>query len=170
MKVNKLSKILIILISLLTTNIHASAESKKLIYEDSRQGSSWSVYLLDKKLIKEIELGGETRRLYLVNEEINSSYDGIRQQTNLVQCSTSQPFIAFKDEYEQQMAIIHYINPGGEMFGYNTGDHWTYWAVCHDLFSPREYDLKLRANELGYSTKLESQQLEIPYELLQYLK
>jgi hypothetical protein len=170
MKVSKLIKLFIALIWLFNINIIAQAESKKLIYEGSRQGSSWSVYLLNKKLIKEIELGGEIRRLYLVNEEVNRSYDGVHQQTNLVQCSTSQPFIAFKNEYEPQMAIIHYINPGGEMFGYDTGDHWTYWAVCHDLFSSWEYDLKLRATQLGYSTKLESQQLEIPNELLQYLE
>jgi hypothetical protein len=169
MKIGKLTLIFVTLTLLLNTNIIAQAESKKLIYEGMQQGISWSVYLLNKKFVKEVKLGGETRRLYLVDEEIKSD-DGVRQQTNLVQCSTSEPFIAFKDEYEPQMAIIDYLNPGGEMFGYNTGDHWKYWAVCHDLWKPWEYKLDLKASQFGYSGKLESQQIEVPYGLLQYLK
>ncbi len=58
------------------------------------------------------------------------------------------------------MAIIHFINPGGDMYGYNTGDHWTYWSVCHDLWQPWKYNLKSQAIELGYSTKLESKQID----------
>ena len=163
-------KIFIAIIWLLNIDILAQAESKKLIYEGARQGTEWAVYLLNKKLVKKVELGGETRRLYLVNLEINNSYDGVTKQTNLIQCSTSQPFVAFKSDYEQQMAIIHFINPGEEFYGYNSGSHWTYWAVCHDLWQPWEYKLDLKASQFGYSGQLESNQIEIPYGLLQYLK
>jgi hypothetical protein len=68
------------------------------------------------------------------------------------------------------MAIIHFINPGEEPGGYNSGSHWTYWTVCHDLWQPWEYNLNYKATQLGYSTELKSEQMEIPYGLLQYLK
>lgn len=170
MKINKLIKIFISVTWLLTASINASAQSKKLIYEGSRQGTSWSVYLLNKEPVKKIERGGETKQLYVVDLETNSSYDGVSQQTNIVQCSTSEPFIAFKNNYDTSMAIVHYINPGGEMYGYNTGSNWIYWAVCHDLYSPWEQDLSAKATQLGYSTKLGSQQVEMPYVLFQNLK
>ena len=76
MKISKLTQIFVALTLVLNTNIHAQAESKKLIYEGARQGSSWAVYLLNKKLVKKVELGGETRRLYLVDLEIDNSYSG----------------------------------------------------------------------------------------------
>lgn len=170
MKVGKLIQIFIVLLWLFNTNINAKANSKKLIYEGMRQGFSWSVNLLNKKFVKEVKLGGETRRLYLVDIEVSSSHDGVSQGTNLIQCSTSQPFVAFKDDYERQMAVIHFINPGEEPSGYHTGSHWTYWVVCHDLWQPWEYKLDLKASQFGYSGDLESEQIELPYGLLQYLK
>ena len=170
MKINQLIPTSIFFTWLLSASIDAPAQSKKLIYEGLRQGTSWSVYLLNKEPVKQIERGGETKQLYVVNLETDSSYDGISQQTNIVQCSTSQPFIAFKDDYDTAMAIVHYINPGGEMYGYNTASNWIYWAVCHDLYSPWDYDLTSKATQLGYSTELGSQQVEMPYVLLQYLE
>lgn len=170
MKFDKLIKIFIAIIWLLNTNIIAQAESKKLIYQGMQQGISWSVYLLNKKFVKEVKLGGETRRLYLVDEETKVSDGEVGQQTILIQCSTSQPFVAFEDSYDQQMAIFHFINPGEEPGGYNSGSHWTYWTVCHDLWKPWEYKLDYKASQLGYSGQLESQQIEVPYGLLQYLK
>ena len=169
MKISKLTQIFIALTLVLNTSIIAQAESKKLIYEGMRQGISWTVYLLNKKFVKEVKLGGETRRLYLVDlgDEKTNSSNGTKM---LVQCSTSQPFVAFKDSYEQQMAVIHFINPGEEPGGYNSGSHWTYWAVCHDLWKPWEYKLDLKASQFGYSGQLENQQIEVPYGLLQYLK
>ena len=122
MRISKLIKTFIALTLLLNIRIDAQADSKKLIYKGMRQGISWSVYLLNKKFVKEVKLGGETRRLYLVDlgdEKTNSSND----TKMLVQCSTSQPFVAFKDDYEQQMAVIHFINPGEEPSGYHTGSH-----------------------------------------------
>jgi hypothetical protein len=159
MKISKLIKPFIVLIWLLNINILVRSQSKQLIYEGASQGTEWSVYLLDKN-----------RRLYLVNLEIDNSYSGNSQQTNLIQCSTAQPFVAFKDDRDRHMAIIHYINPGEEPYGYNSGSHWNYWAVCHNLFDAWKYNLNLKANQLGYSTKLNSEQIEIPSELLQYLK
>ena len=165
MKISKLTQIFIALTLVLNANIIAQAESKKLIYEGMRQGISWTVYLLNKKFVKEVKLGGETRRLFLVDEEINSSNGGVSRNTNLIQCSTSEPFVAFKDDYEQQMAVIDFINPGDELSGHRTGSDWTYWAVCHDLWKPWEYDLNYKAKQLGYSTQLENQQIEVPYGL-----
>lgn len=169
-KIGKLIQTFSVITLLLNTKIFVQAESKKLIYEGMRQGSSWSVYLLNKKFVKKVKLGGETRRLYLVDKEINSNDGNVSQNTNLIQCSTSQPFVAFKNDYEQQMAIVHFINPGEEPYGYNSGSHWLYWAVCHDLWKPWEYKLDLKASQFGYSGQLESQQIEVPYGLLQYLK
>ena len=140
------------------------------MYQGMRQGISWTVYLLNKKFVKEVKLSGETRQLYLVDEETKVSNGEVSQQTILIQCSTSQPFVAFKDSYEQQMAIIDFINPGEEPGGFNSGSYSTYWIVCHDLWQPWEYDLNYEATQLSYSTELKSEQIEIPYGLLQYLK
>ncbi|PPS43923.1 hypothetical protein [Chroococcidiopsis sp. TS-821] len=162
--------VFITLVGILSISTSVQAEGKKLIYESSRQGIEWKVYLVNKRLVKKLELGGENRRLYLIDLEVNSSYDGITRQTNLVQCSTSKPFVAFKSDFEQQIAVIDVINPGGSPYGYNSGSHWIYWAVCHNLWQPWDYDLESRATRLGYSTELESEQIQIPYGLLQYLK
>lgn len=170
MKLEKIASICIATLACLNINLTASADNKKLIYSGFRQGVSWEVYLLNKKFVKEIETGGETRRLYLVDTEINNSYSGISRQTNLVQCSTSEPFIAFKDDYSPGSAVIDFINPGGEMYGYNTGTHWQYWVVCHNLWQPWEYNLEYKAIQLGYSTELKTEQTRIPYGLLQYVE
>jgi hypothetical protein len=39
-----------------------------------------------------------------------------------------------------------------------------------NLISAWEYNLKSQAIQLGYSTELKSQQIEMPYGLLEYLK
>jgi len=172
MKLGRLTGIVIALawVFNLTTHNPVFAETKRLIYEDTRQGISWKVYLLNKKFVKEVELGGETRRLYLIDVEIDNSESGVSQQTNLIQCSKSQPFVAFKDEYISGMAIINFINPGGETYGYNAGTHWEYWAICHDIWQPWKRDLVFQARQLGYSTELNSEQIRIPYELMQLLR
>lgn len=170
MKINQLIITFLVLIGLLNIGSDAQEESKKLIYGGARQGTEWTVYLLNKKLAQEVNLAGETRRLYLVDLEIDNSDDGISRKTNLIQCSTIEPFIAFKDDYEQQMAVINFLNLGGEIYGYNSESHWLYWAICHDIFSAWEYDLKSQALQLGYSPKLKSQQIRIPYGLMQNLK
>ena len=160
-------------IAVLLTAIMASntqAESKRLISQGSHMGTSWKVYLLNKKFVKEVKLGGETRKLYLAEMEINNSYSGTSKRTSLFQCSTSAPFVAFKDDAMRGLAIIHYINPGGEWFGYNVGDHQQYWAVCHDLWELPTEQWTVQAKKLGYSTDLKSEQIEIPYELMQSLK
>ena len=126
MKIGKLTLMFVALTLVLNTNIIAQAESKKLMYQGMRQGISWTVYLLNKKFVKEVKLSGETRRLYLVDEETKVSNGEVSQQTILIQCSTSQPFVTFKDSYEQQMAIIDFINPGEEPGGFNSGSYSTY--------------------------------------------
>lgn len=170
MKITQIGTIFLILIFLASATISARSQSKKLMYRGARQGTEWTVYLLNKKLVQTVELGGETRKIYSIDLEIDNSYSGISQQTNLVQCSTSQPFIAFKDSDREKVAILHFLNPGGEQFGYNSDSHSIYWIICHELWQPWEYDLKSQAVELGYSTRLESQQIEIPYGMLQDLK
>jgi len=170
MNVAKLAGIVMALAWSLNCNTQIQAETKKLIYEDARQGTSCQVYLLNKKFVNKVTNGGETRNLYLVDVEIDNSYSGVSRQTNLIQCSTSEPFVAFKDDYKPGMAILHFINPGGDISGYNKGSHWEYWVVCHDLWEPWKYNLKSKARQLGYSTQLLSEQIEVPYGLMQYLR
>ena len=170
MKFAKLAVILILLASSWNYNTQIRAETKKLIYEDARQGISWKVYLLKKKLVTKVTYGGETRKGYLVDLEINNSYSGVYRQTNLIQCSTASPFVAFKDRDTPKMAILHFINPGGEISGYDKGSHWEYWVVCHELWEPWKYNLSSKARQLGYSTQLSSEQIEIPYQVMQYLR
>jgi hypothetical protein len=170
MRLGGLAGIVITLAWVLNLNAHVQAETKKLIYESGRQGVSWAVYLLNKKFVKEVELGGETRRLYLVELETDNSNSGVSRQTHLIQCSTSQPFVAFKDDSTSGVAIVHFINPGGETYGYNAGSHWEYWAVCHDVLQDSQRDLASQARQLGYSTELSSKQVEVPYALMQSLR
>lgn len=149
------------------------AQSKQLIYQRSRIGDTWRVYLLNKKLVKEVKLGGETRRLYLADMKVDFSSTGVTKRTSLFQCSTSAPFVAFKDSSVSGLAILHYINPGGNWFGYNVGSHWEYWAVCHDVWDAQrtnDSDLAAKARQLGYSTELKTEQIEIPHELMRSLK
>ncbi|NJK51672.1 MAG: hypothetical protein HC936_00875 [Leptolyngbyaceae cyanobacterium SU_3_3] len=133
-------------------------------------GTSWEVYLLNKKFVKQIELGGETRKLYLAEMEVNNSYSGTFKQTSLFQCSTSAPFVAFKTDSIPGLAILHYINPGGDWFGYNFEGHQQYWAICHDLWQVSSDKWTSEAKRLGYSTELKSDQIEVPYELMRSLK
>ncbi|KAF3884234.1 MULTISPECIES: hypothetical protein [Nostocales] len=155
---------------LLVLNLSAHAQSKRLVSEGARQGVTWKVYLLNKQLTKTVKLNGETRRLYLANVEVSNSYSGVSRRTDLIQCSTSRPFVAFKDNAIPDSAIVHYINPGGETFGYNADSHWEYWVVCHELWQPQEQDLTSRAKQLGYSMKLKSEQVEVPEDIMPYLK
>lgn len=160
-------------IAVLLTEIVASstqAESKRLISQGSRMGTSWKIYLLNKKLVKEVSLGGETRKLYLAEMEINNSYSGTSRRTSLFQCSTSAPFVAFKDDAMRGLAILHYLNPGGNGGGYNFGSYQQYWAICHDLWQLSNEKWTSEAKRLSYSTELKSEQVEIPYELMQSLK
>lgn len=168
MKLKKFLGLVTILVFL--GNTSAYPQSKRLMYEGFRQGTSWKVYLLNQKLAQEIKLGGETRRLYLVDLEINDSFSGIKRRTDLVQCSTSAPFVAFKNDNLPQTAILHYINPGADPSGYNQDSHWQYWIICHKLWKPFDYDLKVKAKQFGYSTQLKSKQVEIPYKLMDQLK
>ena len=141
MKLKKLLSLVIIFV--FSGNTSAYPQSKRLMYEGFQQGSSWKVYLLNKKLAQEIQLSGETRRLYLVDLEIDSNDSGIKKRrTDLVQCSASQPFVAFKNDDLKQTAILHYINPGGEWSGYNKDSHLEYWIICQELWKPFDYDLK----------------------------
>ncbi|MEB3217031.1 MAG: hypothetical protein VKN72_12500 [Nostocales cyanobacterium 94392] len=47
--------------------------------------------------------------------EINNSYSGIKRRTDLVQCSASAPFVAFKDDYSPQMANTALYQPWWRM-------------------------------------------------------
>jgi hypothetical protein len=168
MKINKIMKTYIVLFWLMMS-LTANAESKQMVYEYSRQGSTMIAYLLKKYTIKEYKSGDE-RRIYLIELKINYEKNESSRETSIIQCSNNQPFYAFAPDGKSGMVIIDFLNPGGEMYGYNTTDHWTYWVVCHDLWQPWEYDLKSKAINLGYSTKLTSTQMKIPYEIFQYLK
>lgn len=168
MKILKCLGIAGLLIALITLN--TQAESKRLISQGSRQGTSWKVYLLNKKFVKEVKLGGETKKLYLADMEIDNSYSGTSKQTRLFQCSTSAPFVAFKDSAISGLAFLHYLNPGGNWGGYNFGSYQQYWAICHDLWQLPTNQWTSQAKQLGYSTELKSEQVEIPYELMQNLK
>ncbi len=106
MKLGRLASIVITLAWVLNLNAHVQAETKRLIYQSGRQGVSWAVYLLNKKFVKEVELGGETRRLYLVELETDNSDSGVSRQTHLIQCSTSQPFVAFKDDSTSEWQLF----------------------------------------------------------------
>jgi hypothetical protein len=155
------------------------AAPKRLIASDLNQGQRTQSFWLNQTLVQTFRLGGETRRIYSVDVEVvataadSDRIKSTRRQTNLVQCSTAAPFIAFKSPFEKDVAILDYLNPGGDVFGYNQGSHWLYWAVCQNLWvaqSLTDYDLAAKAKSLGYSPDLKVEQVEIPYMLMRSLK
>ncbi|MBV6627797.1 MAG: hypothetical protein KI793_33555 [Rivularia sp. (in: Bacteria)] len=157
-------------IFILLINTTAYSQNKRLMYEGMRQGVSWKVYLLNKKLAKQINIAGKTRKLYLADLEIHNSDSGIKRKTHLVQCSTEQPFVAFKDNNSTGTVILHHINPGGEWFGYNRESHQEYWIICHNLWKPFDYDLQAKAKQYGYSPQLRGYQSIIPYGVMNNIK
>ncbi len=147
-----------------------SAQAKQLVDAGCRQGSCWETFVLNKKRVAQDRLAGVTSQLYKVELETKSK-SGTNRSINWVYCSTRQPFLAFSDSADKNLLYVHYLNPGGEVFGYNTGSNKIYWAVCHDdwtvqVLSP-EQGLAQKAQRLGYSLDLQSDQREIPKQILQ---
>jgi hypothetical protein len=53
---------------------------------------------------------------------------------------------------------------------YESGRQGVSWAVCHDVWQDSQRDLASQARQFGYSTELSSEQVEVPYALMQSLR
>lgn len=152
---------------LLANPFSALAQSKNI--GDCQKGHCWEIYILGKRLIRQYQLGRDKRTIYLVNLKTISDGKATRDQ-NWVQCSTSEPFVAFLpspglpgQSSPKEVVVIHYINPGGKFIAnYERGSHKIYWAVCHNIFRDHPYDMGQIARRLGYSSQLPSNQREVP--------
>ena len=161
------------ILSILTVSLPAIAQTSQVADSGCRQGTCWETTLLGKQLVHQNQLGGEPNTLYKV--EVETKRTGKTMQTERssqwIYCSTSEPFRAFTSSFKEDLIFIHYLNPGGDVFGYNAGSHRIYWAICHNVwnakvFKPQE-GLAQKARELGYSDSLQSSQKEIPKQLFQ---
>lgn len=147
----------------LSFGLNTSVAAKTPISEGTRQGVTWKTYLLNTNYVKPIVRGEETRRIYLANTETHNSSSGISRRTDLLQCSTSEPFVSFNiTESGRGITIVHYINPGGDS-GAFPASHNLYWAVCHQVYEPWKRDLVTQAKQLGYSLNLTERQTKIPH-------
>lgn len=162
----------LIFLSILTLSLPVIAQTKQVLTGGCRQGSCWEVSLLSKKLIHQNQLGGKANKFYRIETETKMTGRTSKTERNpqWVYCSTSQPFVAFTSPNED-LIYIHYLNPGGNVGGYNLGSNRIYWAICHDMwqtkvFTPEE-GLARKAQQLGYSLSLQSDQREIPKQLFQ---
>lgn len=163
----------ITLSSILTVSLPAIAQPKQVLDSGCRQGTCWESSLLSRTLVHQNQLGGAANQLYKI--EVETQFTGndskTEQTSRWVYCSTSQPFVAFTSSPNDELIYLHYLDPGGDVFGYNSGSNRIYWAVCHDIwnakvFSPQE-GLARKAQQLGYSRSLQSDQREIPKQLFQ---
>ena len=159
-------------LGILTISLPAIAQTKQVLDQGCRQGNCWESSLINQKLVHQNQLGGVTSKLYKLDVENKRTgrETKIERTSRWVYCSTSQPFVAFTPS-DSDLIYIHYLNPGGDVFGYNSGSHRMYWAICHNIwnakvFKPQE-GLAQKARELGYSTSLQSDQREIPKQLFQ---
>jgi hypothetical protein len=146
-------------------NPKPTAKPKQLIYTGYRQGVSWQVFLLNTRSAGQLKVNEEIRKLYLVDLETVLNKTKYKF-TDLVQCSTTYPFVASRDELSNpKITNVNSLNPGGDISGYNFSNHMLYWTVCHNLKDAQRYEpeeLKFKAERLGYTTVLENADLEIP--------
>ena len=146
------------------------AQSARMYTSGCRQGTCWENFVLGQTQISQNRLGGTTNTLYAVEVQTTNTYSGTENLTMWVQCSVSEPFVGFKSpDLDADVIYLHYINPGGNVFGYNSSAHDLYWAVCHNqwdanIWQPEE-GLGAMARRLGYSTQLESEQRAVPASL-----
>jgi hypothetical protein len=77
-----------------------------------------------------------------------------------VYCSTIRPTYIFKLENKY---YAHFLNPGGDWFGYNRSEYPVYWATCHNFIGPDFFseNMKHKAIDLGYPLNLPSEQKEL---------
>lgn len=144
------------------------AQSGRVIDQGCRQGSCWETVYQGQRLIHQDRLAGEDNQLFAVELETTLG-DEIRQTTDWVYCSTSQPFVAFLPNWDDEdVLILHYLNPGGDdAAGYNVSSYRIYWGVCHNLFDTGWGVDQATAQSYGYSTVLESYQTELPLVLFE---
>ncbi|MBW4525373.1 MAG: hypothetical protein KME18_09300 [Phormidium tanganyikae FI6-MK23] len=162
----------LIFLSILTLSLPAIAQTKQVLTDGCRQGSCWEMSLLSKKLVHQNQLGGEANKFYRIETEtkMTGRTSKTERASRWVYCSTSQPFVAFTSTSEN-LIYIHYLNPGGNVGGYNSGSNRIYWAICHNVWNAKvltpEEGLARKAQQLGYSLSLQSVQREIPKQLFQ---
>jgi hypothetical protein len=80
--------------------------------------------------------------------------------TSYVYCSTTRPALIFKSEGKY---YAHFLNLGGDWYGYNVSDYPVYWTTCHNFVEPDFFseNMKKRAIQLGYPLNLTSEQKEV---------
>lgn len=149
-----------------TPKLSVRPKTKQLIFTGMNQGISWQVFLLNTKPAGQIKVQDEVRKLYLVDLETIVNKTTTTKFIDLVQCSTTSPFVATRDStFNSKNTYVAFLNPGGDISGANYSTHMLYWTVCHGLKNAQGYqleELKSLAKRLGYTTELENPSVEIP--------
>lgn len=103
-----------ILILLTALPLPVLAQNRRLVSSGCRQGFCWEAYVLGKKVIRQDQLNGKPRTVYLVDLESKTSRGTDRRQ-DWVQCSTTEPFVAFTaPTIDPDKVFINHVNPGGD--------------------------------------------------------
>jgi hypothetical protein len=138
-----------------------NAKNKTII--DCMQGFCTEIKIIRKQIIK----SRPKENIYLVDMNFNGS--GVNQVKHWVQCSTSEPFIAFipREYNERNEALIKLLNPGSESFSMAQRIyHRIYWAVCHNIWKENIYEMAETAKSFGYPLTLPDYQVEVPKSVL----
>jgi hypothetical protein len=144
----------------------ALAQSQSRNVGDCQQGTCWDTYILEKRIIRQYQLGRDKRTIYLV--DLKTTLDRkTRQEKIWVQCSIGEPFVASIPSFDASspgdLVHINYINPGEKfMSNGERGFHKIYWAVCHNIYRPHPYEMGGIAAPLGYSLRLRPDTRVVP--------
>jgi hypothetical protein len=147
----------------------ALGQQRRLVTAGCRQGSCSEEYYLGKRLIHSNNLGGQNNKLFEIDLEIVSDFDGTNHRKQWAYCSIEEPFVAFDfPNQEDEFLYFHYLSPANTLNigGYNQGSLSLYWAVCHDQFDQDIYQLATLARQLGYSEHQSSYQAILPKSFL----
>ncbi len=128
-----------------------------------QMGTCWDTKLYRKKLIEK----GKDGTLYSVDIATRSWKMGNEapanfgaSYSNYIYCSNTKPAYIFKS---QNKYYAHFLNPGGDWYGYNISDYPIYWVTCHNFVGPNFFskEMKDKAIQLGYPLNLPSEQKEL---------
>lgn len=131
-------------------------------------------YCLEIKSVKKTFLkNGPNGKLYSIKQIRRNYPDGSLtggkiskgkfredKEPSYVYCSTSKPAVISKHNNSYLATIL---NPGGDVYGYNTESNVLYWNTCHNFVGPDFFSARMsrKAKSLGYPLNLQHGQIEL---------
>jgi hypothetical protein len=129
-------------------------------------GYCWDQKLSKKRLVQKFRFGTLysielASRSWKFQSQPPDTFEPSR--TSYVYCSTTRPAFIFQLDRNPNQYYAHFLNPGGEWYGYNVSSYPVYWETCHQ-FSAKDFrndNMRRRALQLGYSLRLKTEQREL---------